>query len=151
MLKRQLLLLLISISFLVLMVGCKAGNNHTDDKDWANDLEDTQKIEIRSSEHAKPVSIINDNQEITAFVKELKLDKWEIKGVPSNATKAKEIKFYHLDTIKLSESSEGKKTLEQVATVSTYKDIPYLDLTLKSITLSFKVPKDVSFFLSEYK
>ncbi|NGY89581.1 hypothetical protein F3K44_02635 [Bacillus megaterium] len=77
------------------------------------------------------------------------MDKWNVAEIPADAKKENVYKMYQEGTAKLGETSnKGKKELKQVATIITYKGIPYIDVEIKNLNLKLKVPNDVSEYLS---
>jgi hypothetical protein len=143
------MLFLIAICVSILFVGCNLKNNESDSENWADSLEKMQKIEVISPEE-NLISTISDKQEVEDFVNALKIDKWEMKDVPSDLIKGKQFDFYQQETIKFGESSKDKKELKHVASITTYNK-PYLDFNLGDVKVSFKVPKEVFKYLSEYQ
>lgn len=115
-------------------------------------LEKTEKIEVSSMDHPELVLNIIDNKAgVTEFVNRLKVDKWSISDIPLNATKENIYTMYQEDTVKLIDSNSDEKELKQIATITTYKDSPYIKLKTKKLNFSFKVPKDVAEYLSKDK
>lgn len=102
------MLSLIAICVLIFFVGCNSKNNKSDSENWADSLENVQKIEVISPEE-NPILTISDKQEVEGFVNALKIDKWEMKDVPSDAIKGKQFDLYQQETIKFGESSKDKK------------------------------------------
>jgi len=143
------MLFLIAICVLIFFVGCNSKNNKSDSENWADSLENVQKIEVISPEE-NPILTISDKQEVEDFVNALKIDKWEMKDVPSDAIKGKQFDLYQQKTIKFGESSKDKKELKHVASITTYNK-PYLDFNLDDVKFSFKIPKEVFEYLSEYQ
>ena len=47
-------------------------------------------------------------------------------SIPSGAAKGKMFKMYQKETIKLSEPEKQKDKMNEVATITTYKDVPYI-------------------------
>jgi hypothetical protein len=130
----------------VLLFGCS-----NEKKDLKEDpgLDKSQKIEVSSEENPELVLSVIDNQdEVSEFVNTLEVDKWRIVDTPSKSTKGYIYKMYQEDTVKLGEPKTDKKELKQIATIITYKDIPYIELRTKKLQLNFKVPKDVAEYLS---
>lgn len=91
---------------------------------------------------------IDNKDDINVFVNKLKIDKWGIVDIPSNATKRNIYKLYQEGTVKLGESNTNEKELKQIASIITYKDSPYIKFRTKKLSFSFKVPKDVAEYLS---
>lgn len=143
------MLFLIAICVLIFFVGCNSKINKSDSENWADSLENVQKIEVISPEE-NPILTISDKQEVEDFVNALKIDKWEMKDVPSDAIKGKQFDLYQQKTIKFGESSKDKKELKHVASITMYNK-PYLDFNLDDVKFSFKIPKEVFEYLSEYQ
>lgn len=58
--------------------------------------------------------------------------------------------MYQEETLKLNESSEGHKELVEMATITRYENVPYIDFSIKNNTFSFKVSKNAAEFLADY-
>lgn len=139
-----ILILVFSIS--ILLIGCNKEKEKTPDN---FSLEKTEKIEFSSVDNPELVLNVIDNKDgVTEFVNRLKVDKWSISDIPSNATKENIYHMYQEDTVKLGESNSDEKELKQIATITTYKDSPYITLKTEKLNFSFKVPKDVAEYLS---
>ncbi|RRN71355.1 hypothetical protein EI200_11650 [Peribacillus simplex] len=135
-----------AFSISILLFGCS-----NEKKDMKEDfgLEKIQKIEVSSVENPELILNVIDNKHgVNEFVNTLKVDKWSIVDIPSNATKEKIYKMSQEDTVELGESNTDEKELKQIATITTYKDSPYINFKTKKLNFSFKVPKDVAEYLS---
>ncbi|KWW21934.1 hypothetical protein AS888_05480 [Peribacillus simplex] len=142
--KKVCMIFIFSIS--ILLFGCS-----NEKKDMKEDfgLEKLQKIEVSSVENPELIlNVINNKNGVNEFVNALKVDKWSIADIPSNATKENIYKMSQEDTIKLGESNTDEKELKQIATITTYKDSPYINFKTKKLNFNFKVPKDVAEYLS---
>lgn len=142
--KKVCMIFIFSIS--ILLFGCS-----NEKKDMKEDfgLEKLQKIEVSSVENPELILNVIDNKDgVNEFVNTLKVDKWSIADIPSNATKENIYKMSQEDTIKLGESNTDEKELKQIATITTYKDSPYINFKTKKLNFNFKVPKDVAEYLS---
>ena len=60
------------------------------------------------------------------------MDDWNPVDLPSEAIKGKKFKVYRKDAAKLSWSKKQKDNLKEVATMTTYEDVPYIKFSLKS-------------------
>ncbi|GGB40473.1 hypothetical protein F3157_16965 [Virgibacillus dakarensis] len=56
--------------------------------------------------------------------------------------------MYQKDTVKLGESEKQKDNLNEVAAMTTYKDLPYIEFSVKSYSFNFKVPEEVAEYLN---
>lgn len=144
-LKKGIMFLLV-ISLSVLLVGCSTEKKN-DNKSVDDSFENTQKVEVISS-GSSDVTTISDDNEIKNFVDVLKIDEWDLEDIPSGATEGKTFKIYQKDTIKLGESEDQNEDLNEVATLTTYKDVPNVEFNVKGLSFSFKVPKDVTEYLN---
>lgn len=128
----------------ILLVGCSTGKGN-DDLDLIGSFEETQKVEIISSDDSKVITTISDNKDIEKFVDALKMNDWDWDPVeiPSKAILGKTFKIYRKDAAKLSLSAKQKDKLKEVATMTTYEDVPFIKLSLKNFSYSFKVPEEV--------
>ncbi|MFD1412330.1 hypothetical protein [Oceanobacillus jeddahense] len=140
----MIFLLVISVSFLIM--GCSAGEEN-DGSSVADSLENTQKVEVTSLE-SSDATTISDNNDIEEFVDALKVDEWELEDIPSEASEDKTFKMYQQDTVKLGESENQNDDLNEVATMTTYKDVPNVKFDVESLSLSFKVPDEVAEYLN---
>lgn len=139
----MLFMLLITASFLV--IGCSAK------KEKANmNLEKAQKVEIESLTDSSDKKVITDKKEIEKLFEAMQMDKWEMQSAPLDTPQGKALKMYQEDTPKLSESSKGKKELDEIGTMIVYKDVPYVEVEMKNKKMSFKVPEDVAKELLQY-
>ncbi|MBA4538561.1 hypothetical protein H1Z61_15850 [Bacillus aquiflavi] len=59
--------------------------------------------------------------------------------------------MYQEDTITISELGKNNNKLNEIADITVYENIPYIEFHMKNYTFSFKVPKEVTKYLSEYK
>ncbi|MGG2090833.1 hypothetical protein ABFY59_28885 [Priestia aryabhattai] len=138
-----------ALSISILLFGCSSK-----EKDMKEDVnlgfDQAKKVEVSSVNHPDIVlNTIDKQQDINTFINKLKVDKWNSAEIPADVKKENVYKMYQEGTVKLGESSnKGKKDLKQVATVTTYKGIPYIDVEIKNLNLQLKVPNDVSEYLS---
>lgn len=135
----MIFLLVISVSFLIM--GCSAGEGN-DGSSVEGSLENTQKVEVTSLE-SSDATTISDN-----LVDALKVDEWELEDIPSEASEDKTFKMYQQDTVKIGESENQNDDLNEVATMTTYKDVPNVKFDVESLSLSFKVPDEVAEYLN---
>lgn len=139
----MLFMLLVAASFLV--IGC------SEKKEKANmNLEKAQKVEIESLTDSSYKKVITDKKEIEKLFEAMQMDKWEMQSAPLDTPQGKTLKMYQEDTSKLSESSKGKKELDEIGTMTVYKDVPYVEVEMKNKKMSFKVPEDVAKELLQY-
>ncbi|WP_425204068.1 hypothetical protein [Priestia megaterium] len=138
-----------ALSVSILLFGCSSKEKEMK-KDVNLGFDQAKKIEVSSTNHPDVVlNTIDKQQDINTFINKLKVDKWNVGEIPADAKKENVYKMYQEGTIKLGDSSnKGKKDLKQVATVTTYKGIPYIDVEIKNLNLKLKVPNDVSEYLS---
>ncbi|MGE7183966.1 hypothetical protein ACQKKK_08130 [Peribacillus sp. NPDC006672] len=144
--KKVCMVFIFVFSMTILLFGCS-----NEKKDMKEDfgLEKVQKIEVSSVENPELILNVIDNKDgVNEFVNTLKVDKWSIVDIPSNATKENIYKMFQEDTVRLGESNTDEKELKQVATIITYKDSPFINFKTKKLNFSFKVPKDVAEYLS---
>ncbi|EJS72720.1 hypothetical protein ICW_00860 [Bacillus wiedmannii] len=107
-------------------------------------LEKAQKVEIES------LTDSSDKKEIEKLFEVMKMDKWGMQSVPLDTPQGKTFKMYQEDTKKLSESSNDKKELHEIGTMTVYKDVSYVEVEMKNKKMSFKVPEDVAKDLLQY-
>ncbi|MEI4529252.1 hypothetical protein [Priestia megaterium] len=138
-----------ALSISILLFGCSSK-----EKDMKEDVnlgfDQAKKVEVSSVNHPDVVlNTIDKQQDINTFINKLKVDKWNVADLPADAKKENVYKMYQEGTAKLGETSnKGKKELKQVATITTYKGIPYIDVEIKNLNLKLRVPNDVSEYLS---
>ncbi|MFL0475406.1 hypothetical protein ACH0CI_25800 [Priestia sp. 179-F W1.4 NHS] len=138
-----------ALSISILLFGCSSK-----EKDMKEDVnlgfDQAKKVEVSSVNHPDVVlNTIDKQQDINTFINKIKVDKWNVAEIPADAKKENVYKMYQEGTAKLGETSnKGKKELKQVATIITYKGIPYIDVEIKNLNLKLKVPNDVSEYLS---
>jgi hypothetical protein len=140
---------IVALSISILLFGCSSTEKEMkEDVDLGFDQ--AKKVEVSSVNHPEIVlDTIDKKQDINAFINKLKVDKWNVADLPADAKKDNVYKMYQEETVKLEEvSNKGKKELKQVATITTYKGIPYIDVEIKNLNLKLKVPNDVSEYLS---
>jgi len=112
-------------------------------------LEKAQKIEMKSEDTGSVVRTITKKEAVKTFIKQQRMDKWEYAGaLPKDAKKQYEYIFSQEGTKKLSEK-EKNKSLNEVARLITYKDIPYITLKVSFINLNIKIPSDVAEYLNQ--
>jgi len=144
-LNKYLLLFLLSS---LLLFGCSAGGEKTDGVNWDAGFKETQKIEVMSSVDSEILATITDDKKIKDFIESLQLDRWELEKIPSEVVEDKKYKMYQSETVKFGESDDGNNELNEVAEMTTYKDISYIKLNIKNTNFSFKVPEEVAEYLS---
>jgi hypothetical protein len=147
--KRFYFLFIAILCMSTFLFGCSAK-----EKDMKNDLDvgmdQTQKIEVASAKSPNSaLTVIDKKEDINNFISKLKVNKWNIAELPSNATENNIYKLYQKETVKLGdESNKDEKNLQKVATITTYKSSPYINFQTKGLNLNLKVPKDVAKYLS---
>ena len=150
--KKVLLAVLIGVIVSTLLMGCSSGEGNDEGSllDKLKDFKKTQKIEVISSDDAEKMTTMTSNKEIESFIEELKMDDWDWDPVdlPSEAIKGKIFKIYRKDAAKLSWSKKNKDNLNEVATMTTYENVPYIKLNLKKFSFNFKVPEEVHEYLN---
>ncbi|MCU5113562.1 hypothetical protein OCD79_20365 [Bacillus wiedmannii] len=139
----MLSLFLLTASFLI--IGCSAKKEKAD-----MNLEKAQKVEIESLTDSSDKKVITDKKEIEKLFEVMKMDKWEMQSAPLDTPQGKTFKMYQEDTKKISESSNDKKELHEIDTMTVYKDVPYVEVEMKNNKMSFKVPEDVAKDLLNY-
>ncbi|PAD67546.1 hypothetical protein CHH83_18510 [Bacillus sp. 7586-K] len=145
MMKKGSVLLIVVMSISILLIGCSIGK-----KDMNEDFgfEKAHRIEVLSEGNPSLVlKKIDSKEEIIEFVRSLKVDKWVNEDTPTNAEQEYIYEMYQEDTHKPGDSQEKK--LEEIATVITYKNSPYISFTAKELNVSFKVPEEVAKELSK--
>ena len=142
--KRVVLTYLYVICISIFLIGCSS------DKKGDFDLEKVQSIEVFSVESPNSVlNIIDNKDDINDFVNKLQVQQWSNEDIPSNATKSKIYKMYQEDTMKLGENKTNEKEFKQIATITAYKDSPYINFKTDKLNFNFKIPKDVAEYLSK--
>jgi hypothetical protein len=140
---------IVALSISILLFGCSSK-----EKEMKENVDlgfgQAKKVKVSSVNHPEIVlNTIDKKQDIHTFINKLKVDKWNVADLPADAKKENVYKMYQEETVKLGEvSNKGKKELKQVATITTYKGIPYIDVEIKNVNLNLKVPNDVSKYLS---
>ncbi|WP_054860400.1 hypothetical protein [Gracilibacillus sp. JCM 18860] len=81
----------------------------------------------------------------------MKLDKWELAQVPSEAIAGSTFLMNKQQTIRLGESTNEEKRLQEVAKIITYENVPFVDLVMKDNKLSFSIPENVASYLQDFK
>jgi len=148
--RKAVMFCLVVVSVASLLFGCLADERKSKAQSFEIGLEKVQKIEVLSPVTNHSTITITDTHKISEFVEMTKVDDWNLEAVPSEAIKGKKFKLYQEETIQFDESSEEEKRLVEMATIILYEDGPYIDFSIKNNTFSFKLPKDVAEFLSEY-
>ncbi len=90
----------------------------------------------------------SEEQDIEAFIDNLKLEDWKIAELPEDATEHLIYHFQQEDTIKFGETSTDG-VLKDVVTLSVYGDIPYATMTVLEQPVHFQIPEDVAGYLNE--
>lgn len=150
--KKVLLAVLIGIIVSTLLMGCSSeeGNDEGSLLDKLKDFKKTQKIEVISSDDAEKMTTMTSNKEIEKFVEALKMDDWDWDPVelPAEAIQDKTFKIYRKDAAKFSWLKKKENRFNEVATMTTYKDAPYIRLNMKVFGFNFEVPEEAYEYLS---
>ncbi|MED4403475.1 hypothetical protein ABET41_13600 [Metabacillus fastidiosus] len=144
--KKVSVLFLSIITVVILLTGCNL-NDKDKSFDWNESIEKSKKIEVVLPGDSKAAVTIIDSEEIENFVESLKVNEWKLADKPLQAEEQAKYILYQADTVHLGESNKDNTELIEIAYIVTYKDIPYIDLRIKNVSLSFKVPDDVSSYL----
>ena len=130
------------LSLSIFLIGC------SEEKEDLG-LEKAQKVEVVSAESPESVlAVLDTKKELEGFIDNLKVEEWSNEDLPSDVAESRTFKLYQEDTVKLGEDPEADKELKQLATITTYKETPYITFQMKKLNFHFKVPKDVAEYLS---
>ncbi|UOQ49764.1 hypothetical protein MUN88_06710 [Gracilibacillus caseinilyticus] len=135
------LLVMVSVSFT--LVGCNSGNDNTN-SEWKNEFKKAQKIDVVSPDSFDVIMSISEDAEIENFIESLKIDNWDLADIPSDANKGIIFKMYQ------EVGAAGDGGLEEVATMTTFKDTPHIEFSFKGFSFGFKVPEEVVDYLNSY-
>ncbi|MCQ6532512.1 hypothetical protein [Bacillus mycoides] len=138
--KKIYMLFLFLLTASILLIGCSAKKEKSDVS-----LEKAQKIEIESLIDSSDKKTITDKKEITKLFESIKME-----SAPLDTPQGKTFKMYQEDTPKLLDSGKDKKELNEIGTMTVYKDVPYVEVEMKNKKMSFKVPEDVAKDLLQY-
>jgi len=144
-LKKGMIAFLLIISTSLLLIGCGTGQQN-DSISVGDSFEDTQMIEVVASDGSDLITISGDN-EIKAFIEALEIDEWDSEEIPSEVNRSKTFKMYQKDTVKLGESKGKNDELSEIATMTTYEDVPNVKFNVKNFSFDVKVPEDVAEYL----
>lgn len=144
--RKYFMLFLFVIGTLLLLAGCNKDDK--DAKEWNDILGKSQLIKVLSPGESD-ITTIKDNKQIEDFIDKLKIDKWKLEDIPADAKKERKYVMYQKDTIQLGETGKNNTELNEAGHIVKYKDTPYIDLKIKNINISFKVPDDVANYLSD--
>lgn len=144
--KKSVTIFLLSITAVFLFIGCSS-KTAKDETFIGDSLEQTQKVDIIPSDGTDTITLSDDN-DIKEFVLALKIDKWHLENIPSDADEKYIYKIYQQETKKLWGGINKNRDLNEVATLTAYKDLPYIDFNIKGFSLSFKVPENVAEYLN---
>ncbi|MFU1996207.1 hypothetical protein [Priestia megaterium] len=127
--KKVFIGVIVALSISILLFGCSSKEKEMQE-DVDLGFDQAKKVEVSSVNHPEIVlNTIDKKQDINTFIDKLKVDKWNVADLPADAKKENVYKMYQEGTVKLGEASnKGKKELKQVATITTYKGIPYIDV-----------------------
>lgn len=148
--RNVLLFWLITMGLTSFLFGCLSNQGESKAQGFDLRLDEIQKVIVLSPELLDSQTTITDRYEINQFVDEIKTEDWKLMSVPSDAVKGKKIKLYQEETINLGQTNEKQKELVEMAVITLYEDVPYIDFAIKNSTFSFKVPKKSAKFLSDY-
>ncbi|RSL34261.1 hypothetical protein D7Z54_06805 [Salibacterium salarium] len=135
------LLVMVSVSFT--LAGCNTGDENTN-SDWKGEFTKAQKIDVVSPDSSDVIMTISEDAEIENFIESLKIDDWNVADIPSDANKGIAFKMYQ----EVGASGEGD--LEEVATMTTFKDTSYIEFSFQGFSFNFKVPEEVIEYLNGY-
>lgn len=138
-------IILIAILMISLLTGCKAKDN--ENNEYATSLSKSQKIEIRVTD-SSDVYLIDETKGIEEFTKKITARNWELKELPEEGKMAREYIFYQSDTVKLMDRTKNKDELKEVARIITYKDLPYITLTMNELEFSFLISEETAQYLN---
>ncbi len=74
-----------------------------------------------------------------------------VSQVPSEAIAGSTFLMNKQQTIRLGESTNEEKRLQEVAKIITYENVPFVDLVMKDNKLSFSIPENVTSYLQDFK
>lgn len=133
---------------LVVALGCSDGSEESKSEfDWMKMFEKSQKVKINDLHDYSQSISITENADIITFVENIEIDTWILTNSQEREDKAREIYLYQEATTRFF-FSKGK--MKEVAVITTYNEIPYIDLQISNWTMSFKVPQHVMEFLNQY-
>jgi len=137
-------------TFIFLLTGCENnGEDEAEEKDWTDGLVKAQKVEVSLAKEKKLITVIEEPPSVDKFVSALQPDRWKLADIPDNAIPEKDFTMYQERTTKLGESSDGPTTVKEVAKITTYKDIPYIDFTIHNNIFGFEVTEDIAEYLAK--
>lgn len=136
--KKFILIMLSIIALMTLLSSCGLKDNLSESKEFKSDefiqMIKSDKIQIKSTDNSSIISTVTDQKYIDQFVKDLKIQQWEMSSLPENS----EVQYEYV-------LNNGN------ASIITFKDIPYVQLKVKRFNFTFKVPEDVSKYLNSVK
>ncbi|UZW14683.1 hypothetical protein OSC52_02220 [Clostridium pasteurianum] len=136
--KKFIVLILSMTMFMMLLSACGFKQNLSISGEFKADefiqMIKSDKIEIKSIDSSSVISTVTDQKYIDQFVKNLKIQQWQMTSLPDNS----EVQYEYV-------LNNGK------ANIITFKDIPYVQLEIKGFNFTFKVPEDVANYLNAVK
>jgi len=136
--KKFIVLILSMTMFMMLLSACGFKENISKSGEFKADefikMIKSDKIEIKSIDSSSVISTITDQKYVDQFVKNLKIQQWQMTSLPENS----EVQYEYV-------LNNGK------ANIITFKDIPYVQLKIKGFNFTFKVPEDVANYLNAVK
>ncbi|AJA46505.1 hypothetical protein CPAST_c04050 [Clostridium pasteurianum DSM 525 = ATCC 6013] len=136
--KKFIVLILSMTMFMMLLSACGFKQNLSKSGEFKADefiqMIKSDKIEIKSIDSSSVISTVTDQKYIDQFVKNLKIQQWQMTSLPDNS----EVQYEYV-------LNNGK------ANIITFKDIPYVQLEIKGFNFTFKVPEDVANYLNAVK
>jgi len=129
-----------------LLCGCQSG---ADTNDYSDAFQKTQEIQVTAADAETPSAVLTSQDEITAFVSQLELDHWSPASLPQDVSESGTFALSQTPTVTLGQT-EPDQELHLLLTLRTYRDAPFLTLTLAGISTSFEVPEEVSSYLNSF-
>ncbi len=134
-------------AILTLLCGCQA-NENTNASDYGDDISKAQEIAVISPDTSKVIDTITDTKEIEEFVLALKLDQWELKPLPDEASEIGSFGLAQEETIKLGQMDTAG-VLYDIATITLY-DGAYINFEIGGLDMTFEVNEDTADYLNGY-
>lgn len=140
--------LVLSLCLMILILtACNLTPKSETSEDSMNDIDQTDQVKISFFEDQETLKTISTDKEIKDFVNNLEIENWEVSKQPSNSSKDLVYDMYRQETVKLFHS--GDRKMIEAGNITTYKDIPYIELNLKGFSFTFEVPQHVADYLSQ--
>ena len=138
-------IILLSVVIVSLLTGCKS--KESNENSYAESLSKSQKIEIKMIDSSE-IYLIDEKEDIETFIKNIKVDSWELDESPEEMETEREFIFYQKPTKELSDGSKSKNKLIEAAKLITYKDVPYVNFTIENFSLTFQIPEEIGQYLN---